>query len=111
YLAGHNGASTLATPAFLFLPFYIDQDKGWGKSFNSFENLMQFKAFRRPSIEYHTGIKPKEYYQLNIEKSRISLEKESLEREIQVLDSAWLDQRKKQKKSGDLEVNVDDFKK
>ncbi|AYF45737.1 hypothetical protein BALOs_2747 [Halobacteriovorax sp. BALOs_7] len=111
YLAGQNGQSSLATPAFLFLPFYIDQDKGWGKSFSSFENLQQFRAFRVPTIEYHTGIRPKEYYKLSIEKSRLSLERDTLEREIQLLDSTWLEQRRKQKESGDLEVNVDDFKK
>lgn len=109
YLAGQDGGSFLATPAFLFLPFYIDQDKGWGKSFDSFEKLQQFRGYRTPTIEYHTGIRPKEYYKLNIEKSQLNIEREVLLREISVLDSTWLDQRKKQKESGSMEVNINDF--
>lgn len=55
---------TQATPAFLFLPFYIDQDAGWAKNWSSFAGLNQFKLWRKDVVEYHVGLRPNEYYQL-----------------------------------------------
>ncbi len=52
-----------ATPAFLFLPFYIDQDQGWHSQWASFERLQQFGRTRfQDTMEYHTGIRPNDFY-------------------------------------------------
>ena len=46
----------------MFLPFYIDQDTGWNKTWASFDRLSQFKKWRQPVAEYHTGIRPNQFY-------------------------------------------------
>jgi predicted nucleic acid-binding Zn-ribbon protein len=51
-----------ATPAFLFLPFYADQDASWVDNWDSFESLKQYKSYRPAIAQFHTGIKPNEYY-------------------------------------------------
>ena len=51
-------------PAYLFLPFYIDQDFGWATTWASFENLGQFHNWRRDVIYYHTGMRPNKWYEL-----------------------------------------------
>jgi hypothetical protein len=51
-------------PAYFFLPFYIDQDVSWKDNWNSFERLGQFDKWRDPIINYHTGIRPNEYYEI-----------------------------------------------
>lgn len=51
-------------PAYLFVPFYIDQEHSWSKSLTSFDRLQQIPNWRKDVIYYHTGIKPNEYYQL-----------------------------------------------
>jgi len=51
-------------PAYLFIPFYIDQESSWSKSMSSFHRLQQIPKWRKDVIHYHTGIKPNEYYQL-----------------------------------------------
>ncbi|AKU91125.1 hypothetical protein [Vulgatibacter incomptus] len=61
-----------ATPAFLFLPFYIDQDTGWGAPWNSFANLNQFRNPRVQVAQYHSGLKPDEYYEANGEIARLN---------------------------------------
>ena len=38
-LRNRQSESTQATPAFLFLPFYLDQDQGWHDVFGCFERL------------------------------------------------------------------------
>ena len=52
----------LAGPAFYFLPFYVDQDEGWTKSWASFIGLQQFSAYRKSMLEYHLGVRPQSYY-------------------------------------------------
>jgi len=51
-------------PAYLCIPFYIDQESSWSKSMSSFDSLQQIPKWRKDVIYYHTGIKPNEYYQL-----------------------------------------------
>lgn len=51
-------------PAYLFVPFYLDQEHSWSKSMSSFDRLQQISNWRKDVISYHTGIKPNEYYQL-----------------------------------------------
>lgn len=64
-----------ATPAFLFLPFYADQDASWVDNWDSFESLRQYKTYRPAIAQFHTGIKPNEYY---IAKNRKALAESEL---------------------------------
>jgi hypothetical protein len=64
-----------ATPAFLFLPFYFDQDASWIVNWDSFEFLRQFKMYRPAIAQFHTGIKPNEFYKA---KSRKTVAEKSL---------------------------------
>jgi hypothetical protein len=57
-----KSGSTQATPAFLFLPFYADQDRSWVAALEGFELLAQFQNYRRDVIWFHSGIRPNEYY-------------------------------------------------
>lgn len=57
-----DGKLGVAGPSFYFLPFYIDQDEGWGTSWSSFVGLQQFSSYRRLMIDYHLGVRPQSYY-------------------------------------------------
>ncbi|MGN7170714.1 hypothetical protein ACTHSJ_33120 [Paenibacillus cellulositrophicus] len=60
----NNRQNTLVTPppAYFLLPFYVDQDSSWGKNWATFKNLNQLSNWKMSLIEYHTGIKPNEFY-------------------------------------------------
>ncbi|SOC40741.1 AAA family ATPase [Salinicoccus kekensis] len=64
-LNNRQGESQTPPPAYFFLPFYIDQDISWTSNWASFNNLSQFSSWKNDVINYHTGIKPNEYYELN----------------------------------------------
>lgn len=49
-------------PASLFMPFYIDQDSGWSQPANAFSGMAAFSNAPRNLMNFHTAIKPKEYY-------------------------------------------------
>jgi len=61
-LRSNNDESSIAAPAYLYLPFYVDQDEGWGSPWGSFANLKQFSGYKQAVAEYHSGLKPNEYY-------------------------------------------------
>ena len=63
-LADAESRALTPPPAFCFLPFYVDQDRGWQQGWQSFSSLGQFPNFRRDVISYHSGIRPNEYYKL-----------------------------------------------
>ncbi|MFN3194039.1 MAG: hypothetical protein ACE361_26255 [Aureliella sp.] len=76
-----RGSESLATPAFMFLPFYADQDKSWISSLDGFERLQQFRNYRKDVVWFHTGIRPNEYYIAKAERGEALAEQESLQGE------------------------------
>lgn len=77
-----------AYPACLYLPFYIDQDDGWYKVLESFSNLAMYKDWQRNILQYHSGIRPKEYYDIQGELIKISLELEELRATLKIVQLA-----------------------
>lgn len=75
-LKAHGEDFLQATPAFLYLPFYIDQDHGWSNLFGSFSNLGQFKSYRKETIQYHFGIRGDRYFELISQKADLGIELE-----------------------------------
>lgn len=87
-LTNRNGDATIPPPAFAFLPFYIDQDNGWGKSLDSFAQLTQFADFRKDLLEFHTGIFPNEYYELGADKGSLQVDQKVLEADRRIVHKA-----------------------
>lgn len=87
-LTNRQGAPEIPPPAYAFLPFYIDQDSGWTKPLDSFDSLGQYADFRKPLLEFHTGILPNEYYRLEAEKRRLQLDQRTLEADRRVIQKA-----------------------
>jgi predicted nucleic acid-binding Zn-ribbon protein len=82
-----------ATPAFLFLPYYIDQDAGWSKNWASFNGLGQFSNWRRDVVEYHLGVRPNAYYEAKSGLLRIREELKKLEERRAILNRVLTDLR------------------
>lgn len=75
-------------PQFCFLPFYQDQDRGWDDTWASFKNLSMLSDFKKSILEYHTGIRPKEYYAAKAQRSDAIKEQYELSAERRALDRA-----------------------
>jgi len=88
-LTNKQGEEIIPPPAYFFLPFYIDQDDSWHENWSSFENLRQLSNWRRPLVEYHTGIRTNEYYTLKAEVDRLQLKIHALEHEREFLTDTW----------------------
>ena len=82
YLAEKNGNKRVvqAPPAFTFMPYYIDQDKGWNELYGSFERMDQFsKSERAKSLYFHLGLYTKERIELQAQKDRLKDELQVLQ--------------------------------
>lgn len=78
----------LADPACFFLPFYIDQDGSWREKWDTFPATMQYAAPVRSILEYFSGIKPAEFYELKSEHGAVSKEADARTNEIKLLERA-----------------------
>jgi predicted nucleic acid-binding Zn-ribbon protein len=59
---GDESELMIPPPVYYFLPFYIDQKRGWSKAWESFDKLGQFKNWKRTVIKYHIGyLSPKHF--------------------------------------------------
>lgn len=101
---------TQATPAYLFLPFYIDQDQGWQKTLNSFSRLGQFSNWRNDVVSFHAGIRPSEYYLAKTKLREIQDNAASLRQERASLQLV-LDGVRKRLEAVDFDIDIDAFKK
>ncbi|PQJ45570.1 AAA family ATPase [Vibrio campbellii] len=77
-----------AHPASLYLPFYIDQDNGWGKVLDSFTNLAMYTDWQKNILHFHAGVKPKEYYKLQGEMNLINLDLDEILATLKALEAA-----------------------
>lgn len=77
-----------ALPSALYLPYYIDQDNGWGKVLDSFANLAMYMNWQNSILHFHAGIKPKEYYKLQGDINIVQLQIEEKEVNLRALLSA-----------------------
>lgn len=83
-----DGQYEIASPAFIFLPFYIDQDRGWTKPWESFERLGQYTKWKDDLIKYYTGIRPKEYYKLRQKIGTAEAEIAAIDEQLDLLQDA-----------------------
>ncbi|MFL9827465.1 hypothetical protein [Rhodoplanes sp. SY1] len=60
-------------PSYLFAPFYVDQDRGWQKPWDSFKDFGMFPGSAKALSEYHSGLKANEYYKAKAERDRASV--------------------------------------
>jgi len=80
-----TGKQTQAYPACLYIPFYIDQDEGWHTVLSSFSGLAMYDDWQKNSLQFHSGIKPKEFYELAGEIKTMQLELEELSSMLEVV--------------------------
>lgn len=88
YLAekGGNKKVVQAPPAFTFMPYYIDQDKGWNELYNSFERMEQYaKPERAKSLYFHLGLYTKDRIELHARKDQLKEKIEKLQEQEQHL--------------------------
>lgn len=71
-------------PAYIFAPFYIDQDKSWSEPWVSFKG-MYLNNSKQTLAEYHSGLKPNAYYAAQTQRNLLQAQRKELEAERNIL--------------------------
>lgn len=71
-------------PDYIFAPFYIDQDGSWKQPWASFKGLHLANS-KQTLADYHSGLKPNEYYSAQSRRNILQAQRKSLEGERHVL--------------------------
>jgi len=104
-LTDRDSKLVVPPPAYMFLPFYCDQDKGWIDTWSSFSNLGQFPQWKQEVINYHAGITDPRYFdaldQLNVATS----ERFEPAKELEALST--LRKRSAKTLSTDVDIEID----
>ncbi len=87
-LINKNNETIQADPSCFFLPFYINQDGSWQGEWNTFVSTRRYKSPTSNILEYFTGIKPPEYYEISAEVKLLSNKLEELRGEQKFLNRA-----------------------
>jgi hypothetical protein len=95
-------------PAYMFAPFYIDQDASWRQPWASFQRFY-LPDSGRTLADYHSGLRPNAYYAAKTRLNLIQAHRKELEVERLVLDQTL---RRMQELVSDvvLSFDLDDFK-
>lgn len=67
-----EGAFALAGPEYALLPFYIDQEGGWGRKWSNFKRLTQFARWELPVFESFTGLRPQRYFEAQLTRDELA---------------------------------------
>ncbi len=98
-------------PAYLFLPYYIDQDLSWKEPWKSFLNLRnEFTNWYVPLAEYHTGIKPNEYYEIKAENDKLKREKKGYDNQVYSISNLIKNIDEKLTNSSNINIDMEQFK-
>jgi len=108
-LPDNNNQIITPPPAFIFLPFYIDQDESWSANWAGFSGIGQLKKPREAIIYYHTGIRGNEYYDTKNKSVKYKEEYDALTAEQKVIKNL-LANLKEETSTVDFNINVELFK-
>lgn len=108
-LPNRNGEIIVPPPAHMFLPYYVDQDRGWNTTYDCFKGLRLIKDYRKNALEYHSGLRPNEYYRIKGQIDDCRSRRQEALREEEVL--AGIHGRLREELTQDtFDVSIDDFK-
>ncbi len=106
-LTDRDGAIATPPPAYLFLPYYADQDKSWISNWTSFSKLYLPNA-KLDIINYHTGIRPNQYYEAKNELGIVNDSIQVVEKDIVVVRNL-LKNLKEKLSQIDFSISIEDF--
>lgn len=106
-LTDREGKVVTPPPAYLFLPYYADQDKSWISNWSSFSKLHLPDA-KGDIVNYHTGIRPNEFYEAKNELGFVNDGIAEIDKEMEIVKNLLKNLKDKLSKI-DFTLNINDF--
>lgn len=84
-----EGEFGLAGPDYAMLPFYIDQDSGWGPKWATFPYLGQFVKWQTPVFSSFTGLKTSTYLETQVHRERSAVQLKSAKVHLKLQETSY----------------------
>lgn len=84
-----EGAFALAGPEYALLPFYIDQEGGWGRKWGNFLRLSQFARWEPVVFESFLGLRPQRYFDAQLTRDELVFKLRELRLQAKVQATAY----------------------
>ena len=84
-----EGEFGLAGPDYALLPFYIDQDSGWGPKWTTFPYLGQFVKWQTPVFSSFTGLKTTAYLRAQADRERSAVQLKNAKVHLKLQDTSY----------------------
>ena len=95
YLKNREKTTELAPPAFLFIPYYLDQDLSWKREQFPFNNIGQYENLSRNELYYyHLGVFTDEYNQNKSRQFSIKKEIDTIEKKSEKENAVFSELKK-----------------
>lgn len=95
YLKNREKTTELAPPAFLFIPYYLDQDLSWKREQFPFNNIGQYENLSRNELYYyHLGVFTDEYNQNKSRQFSIKKEIDEIEKKSEKENAVFSELKK-----------------
>lgn len=97
YLKNRKKTTELAPPAYLFIPYYLDQDRSWREEQEPFtkRTMDQYEPLSRNDLYlYHLGLYKEDYGQLKSEIDELTKKISNSKEELFRLDQSYQDVKK-----------------
>lgn len=109
YLKNRTKTTELAPPAFLFIPYYLDQDLSWKKIQYPFNNIGQYESMSLNELYYyHLGVYTEEYNKNKSEQLALKKEQGILEKKAEK-ENLLFAELKKSLGSESIAINETEF--
>lgn len=109
-ITNREGVQETPPPAYMLLPFYIDQDKGWSGTWCSFNRLGQYANWKQTLTSYFLGLRPDQWYALNAKIKLLDEEKNEPLRQLKSIESIEF-KTIQELSSVDFNIDLSEFKK
>lgn len=84
-----EGEFGLAGPDYAMLPFYIDQDSGWGPRWATFPYLGQFVKWQTPVFSSFTGLKTTAYLEAQADRERSAIQLKNAKVHLKLQETSY----------------------
>ncbi|HIA50497.1 MAG TPA: hypothetical protein EYN91_00155, partial [Candidatus Melainabacteria bacterium] len=88
-LANKKDETKSPPPSYVFAPYYVDQDASWQNPWKSFVDLTMFPSSAKALSEYHSGLRPNDFYEAKAERDRLKAEFNKIDAERKAVDQAY----------------------